>query len=83
MAARLAREHGGAERSWQRAITEARAQRERSQGHDGTVEGRSRAGGAQTAVVGRGSRGAGGDPADAGVERSFLVDRDSCLDRPS
>jgi hypothetical protein len=33
--------------------------------------------------VGRGSRGAGGDPADAGVERSFLVDRDSCLDRPS
>ncbi|MBD0419323.1 hypothetical protein H0H10_09120 [Streptomyces sp. TRM S81-3] len=31
MAARLAREHGGGERSWQRALTEARAQYEHSQ----------------------------------------------------
>ncbi|MER5995469.1 hypothetical protein ABT157_32075 [Streptomyces viridosporus] len=31
MAARLAREHGGGERSWQRAVTEARTQYEHSQ----------------------------------------------------
>ncbi|MGV9291025.1 hypothetical protein [Streptomyces sp. NPDC003719] len=31
MAARLAREHGGGERSWQRAVTEARAQYEHGQ----------------------------------------------------
>ncbi|WP_267717346.1 hypothetical protein [Streptomyces sp. CoH17] len=39
MAAQLAREHGGNERSWQRAMTEARAQYERkredSQGQGG------------------------------------------------
>ncbi|MBD0420262.1 hypothetical protein H0H10_14065 [Streptomyces sp. TRM S81-3] len=34
MAARLAREHGGGERSWQRAMTEARAQYEHSQDQD-------------------------------------------------
>ncbi|MEV5645742.1 hypothetical protein AB0L67_37370 [Streptomyces flaveolus] len=38
LAARLAREHGGAKRSWQRAIAEARTQHEHSQGHDGVVE---------------------------------------------
>jgi hypothetical protein len=31
MAARLAREHGGGERGWQRAVTEARALYEHSQ----------------------------------------------------
>ncbi|MFF9497905.1 hypothetical protein [Streptomyces flaveolus] len=39
MPARLAREHGGAERSWQRAIAEARAQYEHSQEHGGVVKG--------------------------------------------
>ncbi|MFG3157085.1 hypothetical protein ACGF7W_34185 [Streptomyces sp. NPDC048219] len=39
MAARLACEHGGAERNWQRAMTESRTQYEHSQEHDGTVEG--------------------------------------------
>ncbi|KES03429.1 hypothetical protein BU52_30810 [Streptomyces toyocaensis] len=34
MAARLAREHGGSERSWQRAMTEARAQYEDEHGQD-------------------------------------------------
>ncbi|MDU0305071.1 MULTISPECIES: hypothetical protein [unclassified Streptomyces] len=34
MAARLAREHGGGERAWQRAMTEARAQYEREHGQD-------------------------------------------------
>ncbi|MFG3552515.1 hypothetical protein [Streptomyces sp. NPDC047725] len=34
MAARLAREHGGGERSWQRAVTEARTLYEHSQGLD-------------------------------------------------
>ncbi|MGW0817046.1 hypothetical protein ACWD00_28030 [Streptomyces viridiviolaceus] len=34
MAARLAREHGGGERSWQRALTEARTQYEHSQDQD-------------------------------------------------
>lgn len=34
MAARLAREHGGSERSWQRAMHEARAQYEREHGQD-------------------------------------------------
>ncbi|WP_225827048.1 hypothetical protein [Streptomyces naphthomycinicus] len=34
MAARLAREHGGGERSWQRAMTEAHAQYEHEQGQD-------------------------------------------------
>ncbi|MCG8971567.1 hypothetical protein [Streptomyces sp. CL12-4] len=38
MPARLAREHGGAKRSWQRAIAEARTQYEHSQGHGGAVE---------------------------------------------
>ncbi|MFF8883906.1 hypothetical protein [Streptomyces flaveolus] len=37
-AARLAREHGGAERSWQRAIAEARTQYEHSQRHGGVDE---------------------------------------------
>ncbi|MCG8971476.1 hypothetical protein [Streptomyces sp. CL12-4] len=32
MAARLAREHGGGERAWQRAMTGARAQYEREHG---------------------------------------------------
>ncbi|GHB75576.1 hypothetical protein GCM10010377_77450 [Streptomyces viridiviolaceus] len=34
MAARLAREHGGGERSWQRAMTEARTQYEHGQDQD-------------------------------------------------
>jgi hypothetical protein len=34
MAARLAREHGGSERSWQRATLEGRAQYEREHGQD-------------------------------------------------
>ncbi|MFC9785931.1 hypothetical protein ACFVJ6_34605 [Streptomyces rochei] len=34
MAARLAREHGGGERSWQRAVTEARALYEHRQDQD-------------------------------------------------
>ncbi|WP_318218912.1 hypothetical protein [Streptomyces sp. SCL15-6] len=38
-AARLALEHGGAKRSWQRAIAEARTQYEHSQGHGGTAGG--------------------------------------------
>lgn len=38
MAARLAREHGGGERSWQRAMTEARALYEQSQGLGQDVE---------------------------------------------
>ncbi|MFE9975719.1 hypothetical protein ACFYRD_34635 [Streptomyces hirsutus] len=39
MAAHLAREYGGAQRSWQRAMAEARAQFELGQGHGGVVEG--------------------------------------------
>ncbi|MER5996719.1 hypothetical protein [Streptomyces viridosporus] len=34
MAARLAREHGGGERGWQRAVTEARARYEQEHGQD-------------------------------------------------
>ncbi|MET9191618.1 MULTISPECIES: hypothetical protein [Streptomyces] len=51
MAARLAREHGGGERSWQRAMTEARGQYEREHGQDpgqsdvGTAPGSERAAG--------------------------------------
>ncbi|MEV0695833.1 hypothetical protein [Streptomyces sp. NPDC050388] len=38
MAARLAREHGGGERGWQRAVTEARALYEHGQDQDDAGE---------------------------------------------